>query len=64
MTIGQSIGRAAVSLLDLLIVPALINCVMVLARRDRRHLYDLMVGTVVVYDYRTGGYRWKRIAPR
>ena len=61
---GQSIGRAVASLLDWLIVPFLINCAMVLFRSDRRHLYDLMVGTVVVYDRRASGDRWTRIAPR
>ena len=64
VSLGQSIGRAVVSLLDLLIIPWLINCGMVLFRADRRHLYDLMVGTVVVYDHRASGDRWTRIAPR
>lgn len=61
---GQAIGRAVASLLDFLIVPWLINCGMVLFRADRRHLYDLMAGTVVVYDRRASGDRWTRIAPR
>ena len=64
VSLGQSTGRAVVSLLDLLIIPWLINCGMVLFRADRRHLYDLMVGTVVVYDHRVSGDRWTRIAPR
>ena len=64
VSLGQSIGRAVVSLLDLLVIPWLVNCAMVLFRADRRHLYDLMVGTVVVYDRRAGGDRWTRIAPR
>ena len=45
---GQAWGRALASMLDFLIIPAIVNCVMVLFRRDRRHLYDLMAGTVVV----------------
>lgn len=64
VSLGQAIGRSVVSLLDLLIIPWLINCGMVLFRADRRHLYDLMVGTVVVYDHRASGDRWTRIAPR
>ena len=64
VSLGQAIGRAVVSLLDWLIIPALINCGMVLFRAVRRHLYDLMVGTVVVYDRRASGDRWTRIAPR
>ena len=61
---GQSTGRAAVFILDVLLIPLVINCIMVLTRPDRRHLYDLMVGTVVVYDHRANGDRWTRIAPR
>ena len=64
VSLGQAIGRAVMHLLDLLIIPWVINCVMVLARADRRHLYDLMAGTVVVYDLRASGHRWTRIAPR
>ena len=64
VSLGQAVGRAVLFLLDLLIIPWLINCGMVLFRADRRHLYDLMVGTVVVYDHRASGDRWTRIAPR
>lgn len=64
VSLGQAIGRAVVSLLDFLIIPWLVNCGMVLFRADRRHLYDLMAGTVVVYDHRASGDRWTRIAPR
>ena len=47
----QSIARAGISLGDLLLLPWLINIVLVLARNDRRHLYDLATGTVVVLRY-------------
>ena len=47
-TLGQAISRAALSLLDLLIAPFLINIAMVLFRQDHRHLYDLIAGTAVV----------------
>ncbi len=64
LSLGQAIGRAVVFILDILIIPFFINCGMVLFRADRRHLYDLMVGTVVVYDHRASGDRWTRIAPQ
>ena len=44
----QSIARAGISLGDLLLLPWLINIVLVLARKDRRHLYDLATCTAVV----------------
>ena len=61
---GRAVGRAVASLLDLLIVPGLINCGMALFRADRRYLYNLMAGTVVIYDRRASGDPWTRVAPR
>ena len=40
--------RALLGALDVLIVPLLINTVITVVRRDRRHLYDLCAGTRVV----------------
>ena len=45
---GQAWGRAFASLLDILVIPFIVNCLLVLFRRDHRHLYDLMAATVVV----------------
>ena len=56
----QAVKRSCLFLLDILIVPAIVNAVMVLTRADRRHLYDLMAGTVVVHDPRSFGERWEQ----
>ena len=48
LSLPRSILRAALSVMDLLYVPTMINAAMVLARRDGRHLYDLTAGTAVV----------------
>ena len=56
----QAVRRSCLFLLDMLIVPAIVNAVMVLTRADRRHLYDLMAGTVVVHDPRSFGERWSQ----
>ena len=56
----QAVKRSCLFLLDILIVPAIVNAVMVLARADRRHLYDLIAGTVVVHDPRSFGERWEQ----
>ncbi len=64
LSLGQAIGRSVVTILDWFGILFLINSAMVLIRADRRHLYDLMAGTVVVYDRRASGDRWTRIAPR
>ena len=48
ISLARSTSRAALGSLDLLYVPMLVNAVFVLARRDHRHLYDLLAGTVAV----------------
>ena len=48
LTIGRSTARALPGVLDLLIVPIIINAALVMTRPDRRHLYDVIAGTVVV----------------
>lgn len=45
---GQALGRALLKHLDWLIFPWLVNGVMVLFSRERRHLYDFAVNTMVV----------------
>ena len=40
--------RALLGILDMLVVPLLVNVVMTALSRDRRHLYDLCAGTRVV----------------
>lgn len=45
---GQAFGRALLKQLDGLIFIWLINCIMVLANHERRHLYDLAANTIVV----------------
>lgn len=45
---GQALGRALLKQLDWLIFLWLVNGVMVLFSRERRHLYDLAVNTMVV----------------
>ena len=64
LSFGQAAIRAIAPILDWFGILFLINLAMVLIRSDRRHLYDLMAGTVVVYDRRASGDRWTRIAPR
>ena len=64
LNFGQALGRALLNTLDNLLLPFIINCGMVLIRSDRRHLYDLMAGTVVIYDQRAAGDQWTRIAPQ
>ena len=39
----QAVKRSCLFLLDILIVSAIVNAVMVLTRADRRHLYDLLM---------------------
>ena len=56
----QANRRSYLQLLGILIVPGIINCIMVLFRADRRHLYDLWAGTVVVHDPRSFGERWEQ----
>lgn len=56
----QAILRSYLQLLGILIIPSLINYLMVLLRADRRHLYDLWAGTVVVHDQRSFGERWEQ----
>lgn len=56
----QASRRSHLQLLSILIVPGFINCIMVLFRADRRHLYDLWAGTVVVHDPRSFGERWEQ----
>ena len=46
--IGRSTARALLGILDILFVPLCINAAMVLTRPDRRHIYDLIAGTVAV----------------
>ena len=48
VTQRQATARALMELLGLMIIPIIINMIMVLARRDRRHLYDLVAGTTVI----------------
>lgn len=40
--------RALLGVLDVLVLPLLVNTVMTMFRSDRRHLYDLCAGTKVV----------------
>jgi len=56
----QASRRSHLQLLGILIIPSIINCMMVLFRADRRHLYDLWAGTVVVHDSRSFGERWEQ----
>ena len=56
----QASRRSHLQLLGILIIPGIINCMMVLFRADRRHLYDLWAGTVVVHDPRSFGERWEQ----
>ena len=44
----RAAARAALGLLDLLVIPFIANIAMILCRRDRRHIYDLIAGTVLV----------------
>lgn len=46
----QSRNRALLQVLDSLVITFFINAAMVIFRQDRRHLYDLLAGTVVVRD--------------
>ena len=48
VTQKQAIARALMELLGLMIIPIIINMIMVLARSDRRHLYDIAAGTAVI----------------
>ena len=48
VTQKQAIARALMELLGLMVIPVIINMIMVVARRDRRHLYDLAAGTAVI----------------
>lgn len=48
VTQKQATARALMGLLGLMIIPIIINMIMVLARQDRRHLYDLVAGTAVI----------------
>ena len=48
----RSTTRAALSSMDLIYIPLLVNAVMMLARKDRRHLYDHLAGTVAVQKER------------
>ena len=45
---ARCVLRALLGILDVLVVPLLVNVVMTVLSRDRRHLYDLCVGTRVV----------------
>ena len=56
----QASRRSHLQLLGVLMIPFIINCTMVLFRADRRHLYDLWTGTVVVHDSRSFGERWEQ----
>ena len=48
LSIGRSTARALLGVLDGLLIPFWINAVLVMARPDRRHIYDLITGAVVV----------------
>ena len=52
-TFGQALGRAILKQLDLLVLPWMLNGVMVVVNRDRRHSYDFIANTVVVTEGRT-----------
>ena len=45
---ARCVLRALLGVLDMLVVPLLVNVVMTVVSRDRRHLYDLCAGTKVV----------------
>ena len=45
---ARCVLRALLGVLDVLVVPLLVNVVMTVVSRGRRHLYDLGVGTRVV----------------
>ena len=45
---ARCVLRALLGVLDVLVVPLLVNVVMTVVGRDRRHLYDLCTGTRVV----------------
>ena len=48
LSIGRSTARSLLGVLDGLLIPFWINAVLVMARPDRRHVYDLIAGTVAV----------------
>ena len=48
LSIGRSTARALPGALDWLFLPICINAALVMTRPDRRHIYDLITGTVVV----------------
>ena len=48
LSIGRSTARALLGALDWLFVPICINAALVMTRPDRRHIYDLIAGTVAV----------------
>ena len=48
LSIGRSMARALLGILDILFVPFCINAALVMTRPDRRHIYDLIAGTVAV----------------
>ena len=48
LSIGRSTARALPGALDWLFVPICINAALVMTRPDRRHIYDLITGAVVV----------------
>ena len=48
LSIGRSTARALPGALDWLFVPICINAALIMTRPDRRHIYDLITGTVVV----------------
>ena len=54
LSIGQSTARALPGALDWLFVPICINAALVMTRPDRRHIYDLITGAVVVSQPETG----------
>ena len=54
LSIGRSTARALPGALDWLFVPICINAALVMTRPDRRHIYDLITGTVVVSQPETG----------
>lgn len=47
---GQALGRAILKQLDILVLPWMLNGIMVVVNRDRRHSYDYIANTVVVAE--------------
>ena len=48
LTLQQAAIRSICQLLNHLMIPVIINMIMVMLRKDKRHLYDLIANTVTI----------------